>query len=429
MKSYISSGKTEVHNLEIAALENQPPLFHEYGVASTAEKNIMDIQLRDLKTNARLQSKSGWHNWRSQLLDDLKRGLLQTSLDLDQDDKLLVQAEKAFENILPSLLLREKDLEQEVNVLEERKQDAEENTGAEIKEARTQLLALETELNEKEALLESLKSDLESQQSSLEDARSWRAENVAAIGEADRITEEYRGWSVSEVTVLQSKLTTLEQQQGWSLVSAAGTSITIAHKNELHLTFHPRSWITQSNKLHPEAPNSTVSLTYVGPEEDDSHPRSTVRRFFLQLLRAHALSLPQCKTRTSELLAVLRSGWDLASRVDAAQRALSVVGITEAAIQGDEKLELQYVLLLPTLQTKVNVRFTIDVVVNGAAVEGNVSVTTKAVYGEKYNEAKMANFVSEYVKGHVGSLGEVRKWAAGVEDLRAKLIKSGHKAC
>ena len=278
MKSYISSGRTEVHNLEVDALEQQPPLFHEYGSASLAEKNIMDSQLRDLKTNARLQSKGGWHNWRSQLLSDLKTGLLQTSRDLDQDDRLISQIEATFQGILPELSLKERSLEEELRMLECRKQNAEENTGAEVEEARRQLQAIEADLKEKGAFLTSLKSDLETQQSSVDDARSWKAETIAAIAEADRITEEHRGWSVSEVSSLQDKLSALEEKLGWSLVSASETSITLAH-NDLHLTFNPNSWMTQSHTPDSDVPDSQVLLTYVGRTQDEpSHPRATVHR-------------------------------------------------------------------------------------------------------------------------------------------------------
>jgi kinetochore protein Spc7/SPC105 len=427
MKSYISSGRTEVQNLEIAALETQPPLFHDYASASVAEKNIMDGQLRDLKTNARYQSKAGWHNWRSQLLNDLKNGLLQTSKDLDQDSKLISQVEASFQGILPELLQKEKNLEEELRILENRKQDAEENTGAEIEEAREQLLAVEAELKEKEAYLDSLKTDLETQQSSLDDARSWKTETIAAIAEADRISEEHRGWSVGEVSSLQDKLSALEQTLGWSLISASESSITIAHA-DLHLTFDPHSWMTQSNTPDPESPNSPVHLTYVGPLRDKPHhPRATLRRFFLQVLRAHTLSLPQYRTRASTLLAVVRAGSDLAQRVDAALAALSVMGVTEACIEGDERVALRSVLLLPELRTKVHVRFAIDVAIMGEAVEGRVRVSANVVYGEKYDEPKMADFLEKFIQGRVGSSDEVRQWADGVEDLKSRLLRRGRR--
>jgi hypothetical protein len=42
MKSYISSGRTEVKTLEAAAMDSQPPLFHDYKNASASERAIMN---------------------------------------------------------------------------------------------------------------------------------------------------------------------------------------------------------------------------------------------------------------------------------------------------------------------------------------------------------------------------------------------------
>jgi kinetochore protein Spc7/SPC105 len=205
MKSYISSGRTEVRDLETAAYQTQPPLFHEYASAPAGEKTIMDAQFKNLKTNARLQSKAGWHAWRSQLLSDLKSGLLQTGQELEQDGKLLEQMDLVLQEIIPTLSEQQLQLETEMHRLEERKRDSEEGTGDELNAARDQLLAAEKELLEKRALFENLQSQLRENESSIDDARSWKVETTAAIKEAERVSEEFRGWSANEVLVLKGK--------------------------------------------------------------------------------------------------------------------------------------------------------------------------------------------------------------------------------
>jgi kinetochore protein Spc7/SPC105 len=206
MKSYINSVKTDVHNLEEEVLEYQPPLFQEYFGASAAEKSIMNAQLRDLKTNARLQSKAGWHNWRSQLLNNVISGTQDTALELENDSIVLAKVEKSFEDVLPALIEKSQALEEELAMLEKRKADAEGGSGAELDEAREQLQLAEREIEEQDALLASLKAELEEKKSLADDARSWRAETIASINEADRVCEEYRGWSTSEVTALQGRI-------------------------------------------------------------------------------------------------------------------------------------------------------------------------------------------------------------------------------
>jgi kinetochore protein Spc7/SPC105 len=199
MKAYIHSGRAEVRNLEAAALETQPPLFHEYAGAPVAEKAIMDTQFKNLKTNARLQSKSGWHAWRSQLLNDLKKGLVQTKQELGGDDKTLTLMENVLQETLPALESQQQALETEKSQLEARKQDIETGAIGELESARAQLLVQDSELSEKRALLQSLQNELNEKAASIEEAQSWKVETVAAIKEAERISEEFRGWSSKEV--------------------------------------------------------------------------------------------------------------------------------------------------------------------------------------------------------------------------------------
>ena len=167
----------------------------------------------------------------------------------------------------------------------------------------------------------------------------------------------------------------------------------------------------------------------MGPDEaNPSAAIATVRRFFLQLLRAHALSLPQCRTRIADLLDVVKKTWDVATRVEEAVRSLQIGSITDAHILGDEKVAVESQLLLPTLTTKVQIRFEISVAIAGDnGPFTTVSVGAKVVYGEKYDEAKMGEFLSQFVRGKVGSRDEARNWAIGVEDLRGRLLKRGKK--
>jgi kinetochore protein Spc7/SPC105 len=431
MKSYISSGRTEVKNLEAEAMASQPPLFHDYKNASAMERSIMDTQLRDLKTNARYQSKAGWHNWRAQLLNDLKTGLLQTQTELEQDDKLLAQVESAFQEVLPGLEDHQADLLSQLSRLEQRKQDVEDNSAADLDEAREQLMKTEAELSHKRELLHQLQGDLTKQASRLEDARSWKAETQAAIAEADRISEECRGWSNAEVLALQERLSTLQNKLGWKLMSATDDDAVTLKHDELSVTFHPRAWITRGNTPLADSPNAPIFVSYVGAEDmDGPKPEATVRRFFLQLLRAHAHALPQSSTRASRLLGLIANGWSLCSRVLDAVRSLELCGVSEVQIMGDAKLGLITSLLLPSLQTKVQVKFLMDVVVEAGecTLQGRVKVTAHVVYGEKYDEAKMSEFLQQFVaSGVISSNEETRRWADGMEDLRNRLVRRGPK--
>ena len=85
MKNYISGGRDELDTLAEEVYENQPALFGEYLSAPAEERTIMDNQFKNMKTNARLLSKAGWHAWRAQLLGELKKGLEQSVYEFGRD--------------------------------------------------------------------------------------------------------------------------------------------------------------------------------------------------------------------------------------------------------------------------------------------------------------------------------------------------------
>jgi kinetochore protein Spc7/SPC105 len=444
MKSYMSTSRKDLRVLEKESLAAQPPLFREYMLASGKERSIMDAQLRDLKTNARHNAKSGWHTWRSQLLNDLKGGCIQANKNLQKDEARVAQVEVAFNEILPGLIEKQGKLDEELQVLERRKQQQEENSGAEIEKLRAKLAKVQMEQEAKKNKLAMLHADLAAKEEAAEEARGWRSESQAAIQEAERVCEEYRGWSIEEVNQLQTRLDQMETQFGWSLVSAEADSITLAHKGLLQVTLHPRAWRSKGNRgVDARSPNAPVKITFIGRDKegvdlDHDAPIPTIRRFFLQLLRARVLALPQSTTRASSMLDMLASGWKLAQRVEKEVSSLeAAVGVTDVAIVGDERLAIETMMLLPSLTTKVKVRIEISVEGGVPAVDGvtnlqaDVHVTARVAYGEKYDESKMGSYLGKEInqKTEVRSEKRVsdRRWAHRVHELRGELLKRGKK--
>ena len=60
-------------------------------------------------------------------------------------------------------------------------------------------------------------------------------------------------------------------------------------------------------------------------------------------------------------------------------------------------------------------------------ISTSVKTDVKVVYGEKYDQPKMGEFLGMWTGGKVGGMEDVAKWAEGVEDLRVRLIKRGKK--
>ncbi|KAF2436794.1 Spc7-domain-containing protein [Tothia fuscella] len=428
MKNYIAGGRDDLRTLEAEVYESQPPLFQEYMSAPPDERAIMDNQFKNMKTNARLQSKAGWHAWRSQLLTDLKAGLLQSSADFDDDASLLSRQEELLNATLPDLLSYNEELETQCRQLQERADELSSDDRDELEATRERLVAADTEIEEKKRLLAELQSELAEKEASVEAVTERKTECLEEIKEAERVREEYRGWSAGEVSILKAEVDALEREHGWAVTSASSnpTTLTLTYKSDLELFFHPSSFQSES-----EIPNTPISLTYIGDDTRHSNanprPLTTTKRFFLQLLRAHLHSVPQSSTPISTLLTSISSTWSCSLSLAEATRHLSLTSLTTESILSDERIAIDTKILLPTLQTKVNARFEVAVAVVGAEVESTVKVEARVVYGERYNEGKMGEFLMQFTGGKVGGIEGMGKWAEGVEDLRVRLIRRGRK--
>jgi kinetochore protein Spc7/SPC105 len=203
MKNYIAGGRDDLRTLEAEVYESQPPLFREYMSAPPDERAIMDNQFKNMKTNARLQSKAGWHAWRSQLLTDLKAGLLQSSADFEVDSAMLSKQEELLNATLPDLVAYSEELESKRMQLQERAEELSSVDRDELEATRERLVAADTEVEEKKRMLAELQQDLAEKEAQVEAVMERRTECLEEIKEAERVREEYRGWSASEVTVLK----------------------------------------------------------------------------------------------------------------------------------------------------------------------------------------------------------------------------------
>ncbi|KAK3060045.1 hypothetical protein LTS18_009464, partial [Coniosporium uncinatum] len=284
---------------------------------------------------------------------------------------------------------------------------------------------------------------------------------IEEIKAAERVREECRGWSLAEVNVLKAKLDTLERTSNWSILSASPTTLTLTYRSDLQLFFRPSSFQQSTTTVSPSSSpspagddNSPLSLTYIGDSSSCSsssssqrspQPLTTTKRFFLQLLRANLHSLPQASTPIPSLLALVSQGWQTCLAVSAQVQGLTTAYMTEESILSDERVAVACVLLLPTLQTKVRIGFEIGVGVGGGVGVGvgihtALTTTAEVVYGERYDEPKMGEFLSQYVGRSVvlsdgergagvgAGAGAGAGWRDAVEELGQRLVRRGRKA-
>lgn len=222
----------------------------------------------------------------------------------------------------------------------------------------------------------------------------------------------------------------LESKHGWLITSSSADesstspSLTMSYLSDLQLFFHPLSFSPTASS----ASNMPISLTYIGEAAiPTSRPLTTTKRFFLQLLRATLHCLPQHSTSVIALLDLVKSGWNLALAISEGVQSLEIEGLTEERILGDELMSITTTLLLHKLRSKVNVVFDVSVTVENMKVKAAVRARVETVYGEKYNETRMSEFMMEKCAG--GKLEETSMgcWSDAVVELRERLIARGRK--
>lgn len=202
LKHYMSEGRKIIKQLEVETYREQPPLLQDYVNASAHDRAILDSQMRDMKTHARFKSKEMWYGWRSQLLNDLIKGVSSIGDSLAQDELAIKEAEDFVEGTVPDLIAQHDLLHEQANALEEALTAIPDDEREELEGVRAQLARADKDLDEKRRLLEQLEQEGEEQEALIEDLAEARSETAAVIQEAERVREACRGISQEEITTL-----------------------------------------------------------------------------------------------------------------------------------------------------------------------------------------------------------------------------------
>lgn len=200
------------------------------------------------------------------------------------------------------------------------------------------------------------------------------------------------------------------------------------YRNQLQLFFHAASFMPP-NATTPavKRENSPISLTYVAGAPDIQGPTflTTEKRFFLQLMRAHLQCLVQHQTHVHDLLRFVGAGWDRASTVANEVKTIEMSFHTRTQILDDEHLTIRAALLLPALETKVHLCFSIGASGRGMELEIGLDITAQVMYGEKYKEDRMSEFLmSQIGRGPTDRSGA---WVGAIRELEKKLVAQGKK--
>ncbi|KAI7154795.1 Spc7-domain-containing protein [Hortaea werneckii] len=425
LKRYISDGKKVIKQLETETYRETPPLIQAYLNASADRKSTLDAQMRDMKTHARLRSKEMWYAWRSQLLEDLMKGLSGIGEGLLKDDEVLQRAEEVLDQVLPGIEEKHVALQQEAERLENEVQSTSEEEKEELEQARSRIVEVDGAVDEKRRVLEELERETEEQDQMANHLEESKVEFAAAIKEAERVREACRGVSLQEIADLKESIKNLEETYGWSITSSSASppTITMTYKSQLQLFFHPLAFHAPSQQGSQSRPNAPIGLQYIVQDRNEQPKElTTTLRFFLQLIRASLHALPQCETRVPDLLSLVSGGWDTALEVAESERRLALETLTTSRIVSDERLAIEATLLLPKVRTKVRVAFELLAAIGeDMGLSTTTEITGLVVYGEKYNEGFMKKFITERVHG------VAEGWSESVREMREALIAKGAK--
>lgn len=203
MKRYISEGRKTVREIETETFEENPPLFREYISATPDMKVVMDNQLKNVKTHARLLSKGLWYDWRMTLLGTLKEGLFKTAEGMIEDEGILDHQRELLEAVLPTLIRQAEKLQREELDLQSAAEEIANCDQEELSDARQQLIAVDADVEAKKQLIADLRRQLEGRESEIKAGNERKQACLEEIREAEKIREECRGWTSSEISVLK----------------------------------------------------------------------------------------------------------------------------------------------------------------------------------------------------------------------------------
>ncbi|RDL31195.1 Uncharacterized protein BP5553_09984 [Venustampulla echinocandica] len=431
LKSYISEGRKTVREIETETFEENPPLFREYISAMPDMKIVMDNQLKNVKTHARLLSKEMWYDWRMTLLSTLTGGLEKTREGMIHDEEILDHQQILLDSVLPQLLQKAEVLEHEVTDLQSAAEDLANCDPEELSSVRQDLIAVDADIETKRRLITDLRKQLDAEEVELGTSAERKQVCMEEIRKAEKIREECRGWTSSEINSFKAKVDAIEQEHGWTITGVSGTTTSMTYRKDIELVFDAASFLpseADSSARHPV--NARLDLWYIGASRElNPEPLTVEREFFLQAIRGYIRGLSQAQTHVKDLLKAVSISWNKAATVVDDILLLNVSCPTHISKVSDNSVMIKSSLLIVPLTTKVElaVQLTSQSREEGIVVEMAPSATI--VYGERFNEPKMGEFLLNRCGNVVEEKGRSTKvsWGNAIAELGEKLLARGRK--
>ncbi len=233
----------------------------------------------------------------------------------------------------------------------------------------------------------------------------------------------------------------IEKTCGWTITTVEQTKLHMTYKRRLNLTLDMSSF--QPGSAPRKAIDATVSLNTsayeAGISNDLSKSSREIHEIFIEAINSQLHTLISSLSRPLDILKLVSSFWSKASIVAEEIRLLQLYYPSEITLAHEHDLggfAINTTLLLPSLKTKVRVMFEVSFhLADGTQTGRMVSVTPHAavVYGERFDRAKMQEFLQGYVNPFVLRDAESKKlggtgngrWVDAVKALGKALVTRG----
>lgn len=204
----------------------------------------------------------------------------------------------------------------------------------------------------------------------------------------------------------------------------------MTYQKEIELVFDASSFLSAKSNPGKQPRNTRIDLWYIGANRElNPLPLTAEKEFFLQSIRDHIRGLSQAQTPIKDLLAAVSTSWNKASAVVDGIRLLNVSCPTDITKTSDESIMIKSALLIGPLTTKVEISFHLTSRSGDNGIEVEVAPRAAVVYGERFNEPKMGEFLLNRCGDNVEEkgIGTKSSWGAAVSELAEKLLARGRK--
>jgi kinetochore protein Spc7/SPC105 len=232
-------------------------------------------------------------------------------------------------------------------------------------------------------------------------------------------------------TFFLAKVDAIERKHGWTITGVSGTTTSMTYQKDIELVFDAASFLSNASPSSSlQSSNSRIDLWYIGANRElNPLPLTAEKEFFLQSIRDHARGLPQAQTKVIDLLHSVSASWNKASSIVDEIRLLNVSCPTQITKTSDNSIAIKSTLLIAPLTTKVEVSIDLKSHSGDGGIHVEINPSALVVYGERFNEPKMGEFLSNRCGNVVEEKGKSTKtsWGDAVAELGEKLLVRGRK--